>query len=181
MSGSSSQPYYNHEHDEALRRILAEPINIRQEFGAGAAEEDDDVIFVPNSINVNLEVTVNGFPAQTIRTTLRPRINAAVYGPGPSRPARRNNISSSPYGRSNGPPTSTPEPQSAANRDESSQASAIKCPICLDSVKGREPVSTMCGHVFCKRCLLASMVASKQCPLCKALLNSYNPYIPIFI
>lgn len=53
---------------------------------------------------------------------------------------------------------------------------AIECAICLDSVRDSQPVSTICGHLFCKPCLQASFRVKKECPLCKKKLtrNSFH-------
>jgi Ring finger domain len=43
---------------------------------------------------------------------------------------------------------------------------AISCPICFDSVVPNNPVSTKCGHIFCKTCLNEALVRSHKCPMC---------------
>lgn len=45
------------------------------------------------------------------------------------------------------------------------------CSICLESYLRRQPHSTVCGHVFCKTCILAAIQATKSCPLCRKKLN----------
>ncbi|XP_051799753.1 E3 ubiquitin-protein ligase TRIM21-like isoform X2 [Acanthochromis polyacanthus] len=46
----------------------------------------------------------------------------------------------------------------------------ITCSICMDVFK--DPISTACGHSFCKDCLFRSFKFNdKQCPLCKALIT----------
>ncbi|XP_070583112.1 breast cancer type 1 susceptibility protein isoform X3 [Erythrolamprus reginae] len=45
----------------------------------------------------------------------------------------------------------------------------LDCPICLDLMK--EPVSTICGHIFCRFCILKLLDQRKYttlCPLCSA-------------
>ncbi|KAH8329216.1 hypothetical protein KR074_006005 [Drosophila pseudoananassae] len=45
-----------------------------------------------------------------------------------------------------------------------------KCPICI--LHPLEPVSTLCGHVFCKQCLRNSLDSGiVDCPICKSILN----------
>ncbi|EDW90145.1 putative protein TPRXL [Drosophila yakuba] len=40
------------------------------------------------------------------------------------------------------------------------------CPVCLEDVREREPVSTTCGHVFCKDCIERAVATGRMCPLC---------------
>ncbi|XP_017069592.1 E3 ubiquitin-protein ligase complex SLX5-SLX8 subunit SLX8 [Drosophila eugracilis] len=39
------------------------------------------------------------------------------------------------------------------------------CPICLDCPEAA--VTTKCGHVFCKECLIKALSQSQTCPICK--------------
>lgn len=48
----------------------------------------------------------------------------------------------------------------------------FSCPICLGSMVGHEIMSTACGHVYCKNCILTSMKARKRCPNCQAYLDA---------
>jgi len=42
-----------------------------------------------------------------------------------------------------------------------------KCPICFEEMKGdRRPLSTICGHLFCQRCMAWIQENSRKCPLC---------------
>ncbi|XP_038986926.1 uncharacterized RING finger protein C548.05c-like isoform X2 [Phoenix dactylifera] len=53
------------------------------------------------------------------------------------------------------------------------------CPVCLDTMT--EPCSTICGHVFCQRCIKASIQAQKKCPTCrrKLTINKFHRvYLP---
>jgi hypothetical protein len=82
--------------------------------------------------------------------------------------------------------TSTPKRNALNFSDDSfnysqSQKIKISCPICLESVIGREPVSTTCGHIFCKNCIKLSMTTLKQCPMCKTALRGKAPYHNIFL
>lgn len=51
-------------------------------------------------------------------------------------------------------------------------ATTISCPICLGSMVGQEIMSTACGHVYCKNCILTSMKTRKRCPNCQAYLDA---------
>ncbi|EDW24753.1 GL24317 [Drosophila persimilis] len=41
------------------------------------------------------------------------------------------------------------------------------CPICLESVSGREPVATECGHIFCRQCIDTAILHNPKCPMCR--------------
>ncbi|NXB19968.1 RNF4 ligase, partial [Rhagologus leucostigma] len=61
----------------------------------------------------------------------------------------------------------------------------IRCPICMDVYSeivahGRQLVATMCGHVFCSRCLPIALETAHMCPTCRVDLAP-EPYIPIFL
>ncbi|XP_017002854.2 uncharacterized protein [Drosophila takahashii] len=45
------------------------------------------------------------------------------------------------------------------------------CPVCIESPE--EPVTTMCGHIFCKECLIAALVPFQNCPMCKKNVSSF--------
>lgn len=44
----------------------------------------------------------------------------------------------------------------------------LECQICLDLLV--EPVTTMCGHTFCKLCLLRYLKDKINCPMCRKLI-----------
>jgi len=63
-----------------------------------------------------------------------------------------------------------------------SPESSPKCPVCLEtfrSVHGRGHglVSTLCGHVFCGRCLPACVRTSGHCPTCRKRIG-YDDFPP---
>ncbi|XP_026835137.1 E3 ubiquitin-protein ligase RNF4 [Drosophila erecta] len=49
------------------------------------------------------------------------------------------------------------------------------CPICMSALE--QPVTTMCGHVFCKKCLTTAKILFHLCPICK---KSVKKYIRIY-
>lgn len=174
-----------------------------------ANETDDDVVLIAPEIETidlctqaavvanipanlhNEIIDITDSPVQNVQpagaTRARRNRNSGEAAAGPVR-NRRGGTRTSPYDRA---ATSTPNAQASTSTtppldiDDSfqSQANAIKysCPICLESVKNREPVSTMCGHVFCKACIRAALQQAKKCPMCKKNLNAKNPFIQIFI
>lgn len=46
------------------------------------------------------------------------------------------------------------------------------CSICLENMTGREVLSSTCGHVYCKDCILTSIKFRLRCPNCQAFLNA---------
>ncbi|XP_042416867.1 E3 ubiquitin-protein ligase bre-1-like isoform X1 [Zingiber officinale] len=48
----------------------------------------------------------------------------------------------------------------------------FSCPICMNTMT--EATSTICGHIFCKSCIVASIQAQKKCPTCRRKLNMNN-------
>lgn len=57
----------------------------------------------------------------------------------------------------------------------------IPCPVCLECVIKRDPVSTACGHVFCGKCLEAALKVVKKCPMCKRALGAKGSFHNIFL
>ena len=63
----------------------------------------------------------------------------------------------------------------------------MQCPVCLDSLKiikrrrtGRGMMTTLCGHIFCSRCLPASVRASGTCPTCRRVMSNKD-YHKIYV
>lgn len=44
---------------------------------------------------------------------------------------------------------------------------SLECPICFCCVIDREPVTTLCGHLFCETCIKQAITDNHECPLCK--------------
>lgn len=69
-----------------------------------------------------------------------------------------------------------------AGINDSITSKKMLCSICLENMIGREVLSTICGHVYCKSCLLTSMVFQKRCPNCQTRLTiqEVHPlYLPL--
>ncbi|KAG8054187.1 hypothetical protein GUJ93_ZPchr0001g29520 [Zizania palustris] len=55
----------------------------------------------------------------------------------------------------------------------------FSCPVCMNELV--DATSTICGHIFCKNCIKASIQAQKKCPTCrrKLTMNSiHRIYLP---
>ncbi|PUZ53286.1 hypothetical protein GQ55_5G041100 [Panicum hallii var. hallii] len=53
------------------------------------------------------------------------------------------------------------------------------CPICMNELT--EATSTVCGHIFCQKCIKAAIQAQKKCPTCRRSLNKnqhHRVYLP---
>lgn len=85
----------------------------------------------------------------------------------------------------NQPPQSSTPCRNRLNFDDSLDCSqprfALSCPICLDTLVNRQPVSTICGHLFCKNCITQALVNAKKCPMCKKALSAKKSYFDIFL
>jgi len=123
----------------------------------------------PRAFNTNEIIEVADSPA------INPRRNRRAIGP-----ANR----ATPYAI----PTTSPPTSSARRRlnaahglnDSQNQSQteriALTCPVCLESIVKRTPVSTTCGHLFCRACLVAAIKNSKICPMCRGKLTGKAPF-----
>ena len=80
--------------------------------------------------------------------------------------------------------TDSPEPSPNLATPPSSSGE-ISCPVCLDPKSrvfetSRSMVSTLCGHIFCSRCLPTCIQNDGKCPTCRKHLKS-NGYHNLFI
>jgi len=53
--------------------------------------------------------------------------------------------------------------------------SELECQVCVTLLY--EPMTSPCGHTFCKRCLFRSLDHSNRCPLCRTELPGFNFFI----
>jgi len=85
-------------------------------------------------------------------------------------------------------PTPMLPPPSSQHRiaaPSSPVSASPKCPVCLESFRavhsrGNRLVSTLCGHVFCGRCLPACVRTSGHCPTCRKRIG-YDDFHPLFL
>ena len=47
-----------------------------------------------------------------------------------------------------------------------------ECAVCLDKL--RDPVTTVCNHVFCEQCLEQSTAVNPTCPICRTHLENFS-------
>jgi len=48
---------------------------------------------------------------------------------------------------------------------------ALVCPVCMDPC--RDITSTMCGHIYCRDCIVSAIHKYNSCPLCSQKLNHH--------
>ena len=48
----------------------------------------------------------------------------------------------------------------------------VECKLCFEILI--QPVTTKCGHVFCKRCLLRTLDHNSVCPICRCNLSNFS-------
>lgn len=138
--------------------------------------EDDDCILIPQIIETidlcnmtlpNLEIRQNAFdPKEVIEIQDSPSIEA--------HPTTAKNAEYPPR-------KSLTDDVKSQLAFEGPKAIEIDCPICLELIHKREPVSTICGHLFCKKCLQVALKITKKCPICKRGLTAKSSYHDIFL
>ncbi|KAH8277476.1 hypothetical protein KR026_011388, partial [Drosophila bipectinata] len=65
--------------------------------------------------------------------------------------------------------------------DQSKEDDTYNCPVCLDSVRRREPVSTKCGHVFCRVCIEGAIRTTHKCPMCNKKIPSVRNLFRLYL
>lgn len=48
----------------------------------------------------------------------------------------------------------------------------LTCAICMSAMK--EETSTVCGHIFCKKCITSAIKSQKKCPTCRTRLTLHK-------
>eukprot|EP00440_Ansanella_granifera_P052376 gb/GFBE01056789.1/.p1 GENE.gb/GFBE01056789.1/~~gb/GFBE01056789.1/.p1 ORF type:complete len:508 (+),score=96.96 gb/GFBE01056789.1/:1-1524(+) len=56
----------------------------------------------------------------------------------------------------------------AASENDAALQAIVECPVCYNMIF--EPVTTPCGHTFCKSCLARTLDFGRDCPLCRGSL-----------
>ena len=76
-------------------------------------------------------------------------------------------------GTSNPAAASTPASASGFSVPDLPRPQDFKCPVCFNHFTGdRKMMSTKCGHIFCRECLIRSLNQSPECPKCRTRLPS---------
>lgn len=188
---SDTEPYDVDE--EMARANTGHVIEISDTQMPNNVQDDDDVILIPPNIEtIDLCTQAVIAPVRLINEVIditdSPGTENSRAGPMRRRRSRTNAqpiyISDHPA-PAQIPTTSTPNARQQLNMDDSMNDSqpriALTCPICLDTVVNRTPVSTLCGHIFCQQCIVQALGNAKKCPMCKKALGGRKPYFNIFL
>ncbi|GLC70071.1 hypothetical protein PLESTF_000920200 [Pleodorina starrii] len=108
-------------------------------------------------------------------TVLAPQEQPSVAAPASPQEAATAIADSTPV-KATSAPVATTQPHDHSDED----SSAFECNICLELAK--EPVVTLCGHLFCWPCLYRWMQVqaySRACPVCKAGVE-IDKVVPIY-
>lgn len=190
---SDTEPY---DVDEEMARVATNndnPVIVinDSQIPNNAQDDDDDVILIPQ----NMETIDLCTQAVSIPLRLRNEIIDITDSPGTENsnagPIRRlrnrqpEYVNDNPASVLQRPTTSTPITRKRLDLDDSLNDSQPKitltCPICLDSVVNRTPVSTLCGHIFCQTCITQALKSAKKCPMCKKALGGRKQFFNIFL
>ncbi|CAG9129177.1 unnamed protein product [Plutella xylostella] len=58
----------------------------------------------------------------------------------------------------------------------------MTCPICLDYLQQGNISSTLCGHMFCTRCIKKAVTRNNsQCPSCRCTLRGTKKHHPLYL
>uniref|UniRef100_A0A2A4K622 RING-type domain-containing protein n=1 Tax=Heliothis virescens TaxID=7102 RepID=A0A2A4K622_HELVI len=137
--------------------------------------------FMPVSNQRSLSENIGDLFAQVVRTfdsNARNRVPLPSFPANvPTRPPRtpivnnrRKETSVSPT--SNITSTATRETNNSEQQNSTPSRNLGDCPICLDPLTSKGIASTICGHVFCLKCIQASIRSSgKKCPTCRKVLK----------
>jgi len=118
------------------------------------------------------------------RTFLRPRSDRIGLADNPPRSPRF--VSPQPSSPRFLSPYLTNNGGSSSNLSQSvSPPASLKCPVCMEPFqsirrRGANLVSTVCGHVFCGKCLPACVRISGHCPSCRKKIG-YEDFHPLYL
>lgn len=135
--------------------------------------DDEDVVFVQITENPIVAVVDLCSPDFDTRPK-RPRGTNAVES------HTSTAASSSLTSRHNANPVMIPQPTPPPPiPSPSSSLSQSNCAICMDLPFNNNPTSTLCGHVFCKKCIEQAIQLYQKCPICNRKLKK-NQIHPIY-
>lgn len=167
--------------DRSAMRSNLEAVNLNEASNSVICRSATTSVVSTNSTIISGLTTTHPNQNQTERSTNTSNdsrnnryVRTTFQNPGPSR-QRNNRQKSHPYIR----PPQVPSPDNENKEPAEAKAITIICPICLECILSRKPVSTNCGHFFCHKCLVTALRSNKKCPMCQKKLNGKG-FIEVF-
>lgn len=128
---------------------------------ANEAEDDDDVIFIPEVIETIDLCGDDDDNSSQVRLVNNPMLQPPQQY---QLPPLQNNIKGEIPRTA---PSQHPSTSKKTEAEDDTVSVKLPCAICFESIVNRNPVSTFCGHLFCKKCIQTNMKTNKKCPLCQ--------------
>ncbi|XP_055677973.1 E3 ubiquitin-protein ligase RNF4-like [Lutzomyia longipalpis] len=156
-------------HSDSSANVPLEPTNMN------SRQVDDEVILISETLNPN-PLVIDLCSPDVHNIDLRPcRARAATPQMPPCRKNQRKRKSDEIVEVVT---TGDPPPSKAP---ATSQPSGIPpCVICFEDMINRRPHSTICGHVFCQKCIMTAIQSTKKCPVCRKGLTQKSIH-PLFM
>merc|ERR1712098_58869 len=71
------------------------------------------------------------------------------------------------------------------SQEQSKSPPSLNCPVCMEDLlairrRGSRLVSTVCGHVFCGKCLPPCVRTRGRCPTCRTSIG-YDDFHPVYL
>ncbi|KAK5640306.1 hypothetical protein RI129_011117 [Pyrocoelia pectoralis] len=63
------------------------------------------------------------------------------------------------------------EKRSSSSQSQQMGQSCHDCPICCETLENTNMSATVCGHVFCTKCIVQAIRVYKTCPTCRTKLT----------
>ncbi|KAI5070094.1 hypothetical protein GOP47_0014437 [Adiantum capillus-veneris] len=170
---------------ERRNSLVSESANAREAGGSGnhkvtvdVKDDDDDVQIIsprsvaqarmakrnrrraaaPSSTHMDLELSLGSSAVPSRKASTRASRNAVID----LTVGNDDEVVPLALGKRKAPQVS-PEP---------SKDVQLTCAICMDTMK--EETSTVCGHIFCRPCILGAIKSQKKCPTCRRKLTNTN-------
>jgi E3 ubiquitin-protein ligase RNF4 len=188
-NSSDTEPYEVDEEMDRINDIIELNDTQMPDEAAAIIEEDDDVILIPQNIEtIDLCTQVLPIPRriheEVIDITNSPSMEVSHAGPVRRRNNRRSSqLDQAPINLQTASTSNSTQRKLdlSESLNDSQPKLTLTCPICLDTIINRSPVSTICGHLFCKNCIIQALMNVKKCPMCKKALGGRKPYFDIYL
>eukprot|EP00262_Sarcandra_glabra_P004190 TRINITY_DN1516_c0_g4_i1.p1 TRINITY_DN1516_c0_g4~~TRINITY_DN1516_c0_g4_i1.p1 ORF type:complete len:221 (+),score=24.95 TRINITY_DN1516_c0_g4_i1:228-890(+) len=118
--------------------VLDEDVEVQRGYSVGIAEEPIT------------RLALNSYNKRERNSSSKTLTNCDLYI----------NLEGNPYAKGKDIMNRSPEPQKATPKEP-----IFSCAVCMGPLVTE--MSTICGHIFCKKCIMAAILAQKKCPTCR--------------